>query len=107
MPKRQCYWLHESQLDPCHPDRFRVLLVTESKSGFQYMGGGFGTNYPNIAPWYWDHVTCTAKNRQQFGLSQKEADKIILSTMFRKLRQDVREFCEAHSDLCGVDPANE
>ncbi len=78
--KRQCYWLHELEPKPGHPDRFRVCVVTEDESGYQPTGGGEGTD--EVVPWYWDEATCREMNARHFALDDDAVHQIVCSSMF-------------------------
>jgi hypothetical protein len=81
--KRQCFWLQELEPEPNHPNRFRVCVVTENEPGYQPTGGGGGGEGDDyVVPWYWDHATCIAMNKKQFGVSEEEATEIVTSSMF-------------------------
>jgi hypothetical protein len=80
--KRQCYWIEQTQSDP---HGFIPSVVTENEPGHTPLRGDPATLQ---APWYWGktldeaEATCDRMNRERFGLSPREANEIVLSSMF-------------------------
>ena len=80
--KRQCFTIFETQRDE---HGFIPSLVTEGEPGHSpLMGHGEGAT-----PWYWGDTieaaqkTCASVNLERYGLSEKDAAAIVLSSMFQ------------------------
>ena len=79
-PKRTCYAILAGQRDE---QGYIPSLVTEGEAGHAPLAGR-GTA---AQPWHWGRTydeakeTCARMNQQDFGLTEREAAEIMLSSM--------------------------